>query len=937
MTQPLPVAGPDKKQSNRSIRRGTRRDFIRQTTVGAAAVAAGVGFARPAPAAQDNMPEVCIVPDASDPLLRQSPVVWAVEQLQEALQARGSAARVCATMEEVPRRSECVLVARSGSPLGRDMLQSAQTTVPENPEALGLLRAKLGKRPVLLACGSDERGLVYGLLELADQVRLGDEPLALFKNLEPTVEKPANVVRSVARCFVSDVEDKPWFNDRSFWQRYLTMLATQRFNRFSLTLGIGYDFTTDIRDCYFHFAYPFLVPVPGYNVRAEPLPDAEREKNLKMLRFISDETARRGLHFQLGLWTHAYKWSNSPKANYIIEGLTPENHAPYCRDALRLLLQDCPAINGITFRIHGESGVPEGSYQLWKTIFDGIVQCGRRVEIDMHAKGMDQAMIDVALGTGMPVNISPKYWAEHMGLPYMQGAIRPLEMPPRESTDAGFFSRSSGSRRFLRYGYGDLLPENRRHGVLHRVWPGTQRLLLWGDPEMAAEYGRASSFCGSVGVELCEPLSFKGRKGSGLPGGREAYADASLRPKAGDFEKYLYTYRVWGRNLYNPDGKAEGWQRPLRRQFGAGAPRVELALKYASRILPMVTTAHCPSAANNNYWPELYTNMPVVDASRPHPYGDTLNPKRFGAVSSLDPEFFSRIDDFADELLKRESSARYSPLWVSAWLGQAASRANALLAEARPKVRDSMSAEFRRLSTDVAIQAGLGHFFAWKFRAGILYALYERSNHRLALDEALKAYRQARAAWAELAQQAKGVYAEDITFGYDRHLRGHWLDRLPAIDQDIADLEKLLAQANAGGTVTLKTEPQAVEQAIRVVSSAARPAALPVLTRFHTPPRRFERGKPLILQVTLAGPNAVPKLSSIRLRYRHVNQAETWQVQGMEAQVTGYRAAVLGIYTESPFPLQYHFELRTVSGAAWFYPGLRPDSLGQPYFVVRSG
>ena len=41
---------------------------------------------------------------------------------------------------------------------------------------------------------------------------------------------------------------------------------------------------------------------------------------------------------------------------------------------------------------------------------------------------------------------------------------------------------SAGSRSFLRYGYGDLLREDRKWGVLHRIWPGTQRLLLWGDP-----------------------------------------------------------------------------------------------------------------------------------------------------------------------------------------------------------------------------------------------------------------------------------------------------------------------------------------------------------------------------------------------------------------------------------------------------------------------
>ena len=74
---------------------------------------------------------------------------------------------------------------------------------------------------------------------------------------------------------------------------------------------------------------------------------------------------------------------------------------------------------------------------------------------------------------------------------------------------------SSGSRSFTRYGYADLLREDRRYGIIHRIWPGTHRLLLWGDPVTAAAYSRAFSFCGSEGADLMEPLSFMGRRGSG--------------------------------------------------------------------------------------------------------------------------------------------------------------------------------------------------------------------------------------------------------------------------------------------------------------------------------------------------------------------------------------------------------------------------------------
>jgi hypothetical protein len=866
--------------------------------------------------------KVAIVRDPADPIAAQAPARWAAERLQESLTARNVPVRMLENVGQAARGEVCILAAGRSTAVARSVLNRPGLSMPDSPESLAIARGKAGDRPILLACGSDVRGLVCALLELADRVVCADAPSSALNARRPFVERPANPIRSVARLFVSEVEDKPWFYDRSFWGRYLSMLAAQRFNRFSLTFGIGYDFLNEVRDSYLHFAYPFLVTVPGYDVRASGLPDAERERNLETLRFIGEAATARGLHFQIGLWTHGYDWSRNPDVNYIIEGLTPETHAAYCRDALRTLLQACPAIRGVTFRIHGESGIPEATYAFWKTVFDGVAQCGRQVEIDMHAKGIDSQMIDTALATGMPVNVSPKYWAEHMGLPYHQTAIRALEMPLRDHADQGFFAKSGGSRSFLRYGYGDLLAEDRRYGVLHRMWPGTQRLLLWGDPAMAAAYGRASSFCGSLGMELCEPLSFKGRKGSGLPGGRDAYADASLKPAGGDWEKYLYSYRLWGRLLYNPDTPPEAWRRFLRGEFGAGAPSVEAALAYAGRILPLVTTAHLPSAANNGFWPEIYTNMPIVDEKRPHPYGDTPSPKRFGAVSPLDPEMFARIDDFAEELLGGERSGRYSPLEVAAWLEDLADRAAQHLAEAESRVADRSSAVFRRLALDAAIQSGLGRFFARKLRAGALYALFERSGEEAALWEALKAYRAARSAWAELAATAQGVYVSDITFGRAAHLRGHWADRLSAIDQDIADMER-----RSGQTSAMSGNAPNVRQALR--EALARPRQ-PQADFAHTPPASFRPGAPLGITAS-----AGRTVAAATLRYRHANQGETYRSGIMEAENGIFRAAIPGNYTGSPYPLVYFFVLRDGRGRAWIYPGFRADFSTPPYFAVR--
>jgi len=893
----------------------SRREFLRRS-----GLASGYGVA--SLLIQGQQSSLTIIADAADPVASSPAALWAAGELEKTLSQRGLAVRRASNIEALSRGDFCILASGTSSAAGQKLLNEAKLSLPAGPEALALVRGGLAGNPLLLACGSDVRGLVYALLEVADRVDCSPSLSEALNSGKDVIERPSNAIRAISRSFQSDVEDKPWFNDREFWSAYLTMLAAQRFNRFSLSFGLGYDFTRHVTDCYFHFAYPFLVSVPGYNVRAEGLPDAERDQNLEMLRFISDQAVARSLNFQLGLWTHAYEWVDSPRANYTVSGLTSENHATYCRDALQAVLKACPAISSVGFRVHGESGVAEGSYEFWKTVFDGVVRSGRKIEINMHAKGIDQRLIDIALATGMPVTISPKYWAEHMGLPYQQASIRELEKP-RGQKKNDFFALSSGSRSFMRYGYGDLLTDDRRYGVYSRVWPGTQRLLLWGDPLFAAAAARASSFCGEQGMDLFEPLSFKGRRGSGLPGGRCAYADSTLKPHY-DWQKFLYTYRVWGRCLYNPDADPDVWRRFLRKQVGPAASGMEAALAQAGRILPLVTTDHGPSAANNAYWPEMYTNMAIVEAGEESVYGDTPSPKVFGNSSSFDPELFCSVNDCSREMLQKQRSGRITPIDVAQWLEDMAGSAANYLADSEQSVTDRKSPEFRRMAVDVDIQRGLGQFFAGKFRAGVLYAIFQQSGDPKALEQAIVVFRRARSTWANLAQKAREVYAADITYGPEKHLRGHWLDRLAGIDQDIAAMER----QKGSTTPELELVQHAVHEAL---GRPVRPAS----QWHHVPATTFRAGASLAVELQVKQTATPVNKLSARLHYRHVDQAEEYQVREMEERGGRYRAEIPADYTQSPYALQYFFEIHNGPNQAWLLPGFDPKDPAQPYFLVK--
>src|SRR6185437_6192125 len=335
---------------------------------------------------------VSFIVDPSDPIASSAPCRWAAEELSQALAQHGVKLSHYSSFDRVPRNSLCI-VAFSDQNKAKQLMKEGGVQLPGGPESLALLPVSTQNKRGMLAFG-DTRGLMYALLKLADRVRNSNQPFDTLEQHEPTIERPFNAVRSNGRIFCSDIEDKPWFNDREMWPEYFSMLATQRFNRFSLNLGIGYDFRDDVSDAYFLFTYPFLLAVPGYNVRAVNLPDEERDRNLEMLRFISSQAVAHGLDFQLGIWTHGYKWGTASHANYTIEGITPENHASYSRDALTALLKACPDISGITLRTHGESGVREGSYEFWSTVFSALPASGRKVRLGLHTKGLNQELID---------------------------------------------------------------------------------------------------------------------------------------------------------------------------------------------------------------------------------------------------------------------------------------------------------------------------------------------------------------------------------------------------------------------------------------------------------------------------------------------------------------------------------------------------------------
>jgi hypothetical protein len=289
----------------------------------------------------------------------------------------------------------------------------------------------------------------------------------------------------------------------------------------------------------------------------------------------------------------------------------------------------------------------------------------------------------------------------------------------------------------------------------------------------------------------------------------------------------------------------------------------------------------------------------------------------------MDPQLFVGINDYARELLKGEHSGKYTPIESAQWIEDYAEAANQNLTKAKTAADKQSKPEFRRMAIDVAMQVELGRFFGTKFRCGVLYGIFEQSGERRALEESVKMYQKARSCWAKLADLAKDVYKSDVTVGEIPNLRGHWLDRLPSMDKDIAFMAQKLEQTKAG----VVTNQHLVDLAI--AETLGRPKRTGVVVH-HNKADKFKAGQPVNLLLSF---EKMPK--SVEVYYRHVTQAERYEKIEMKAEGNTFKATISGDYTNSKYPLEYYFVLRNSPESAWLYPGFNENHNNQPYFVIR--
>ena len=851
----------------------------------------GLRVAEPAKAIS-KPPEISIITDEAPGTIAQ----YGLERLAAELTSRHILFEKLS--EPTRARGRYLLVAglSNGNGTAAHWLKAAGRSPARTAEALMLWHTTRNQTPALVVSGYDDTGLMYALQETIRQIRLGANTRMALDSLKDLSEKPSIHTRAVSIYTMNRAYWESRFYDEKYWTRYLDELAEDRFN--SLVVVFGYENGGFLAPC-----YPYFFNVDGYpDIRMTGLSEAEQQRNLMAIRRLITMAHQRGIRFTAGIWDHIYRGGvqgggipgneNAPDHPVpgLVWGVTADNLTAYTKAALTEFIKQIP-VDALQFRMHGESGLKkEEEEAFWADVFRMIRQVKPDLQIDMRAKELPPTVIRSAITTGIRFRIATKFWMEQFGLPY-----HPTRINPEKS--------------YLRHSYGDLLHYPKEYDITWRLWNGgSNRVLLWGDPDYARRFMESVHLYDGDGFEINEPLA---TKMEAQP--HDATPFELLQPEHRyyeyEFQRYWHLFQVFGQIGYDPNTSSRRWDTEFEARFGkTTAPLIERALHRASGILPRIVASCYP-----------YSLFPMTRGwAEKQRLGDLPT---YAKTEASDLCQFASFDDEARLLLTAEETARIRPSENSQWFAQTATDVQALINQAKEK-GDLTNKELGSTLADLGILSNLALYHARRAPAAVYYCLYQRTHDVSALDSAIAHERHAIDAWRQIVRAASDYYNDNLQMGVSvADLCGHWKDELVKLEDGLQKLEQERRNADPGAMT-------ARAPAYRMPPAQPFDALFRVELRSHT---HATANQPVRIRLKASAPRGI---KWVRLFYRAVNQQREYTQLPMEPiRTTGeYQAVIPTADIDTKYDLMYYIELMDRSGRGRIYPDLNRET---PYKIIK--
>ena len=597
--------------------------------------------------------------------------------------------------------------------------------------------------------GGDAAGCMYGGLELADKIRLGEKLADIQESLcRPDILKRGikfNIPLDARTPSYDDTGDAAQNNyaemwNFAFWKEFLDDMARYRYN--TLTLWNPHPF-------------PSIVKLPDYpdaaleNVCVTTLKPTYKSGAWRDPQFVSPEVLKNlkvvkkmSMDEKIDYWRRVMKYAkdrgidiyfitwnvlmNGVEGKY---GITNAQNNPktiaYLRQCVRETVLTYPLLAGIGVTAGENMKNRTDEYDrekwLWKTYGLGIMDAKKR-QPDREVKfihrvwntGLGRIMTDFAANYPDSFEVGFKYARAHM---YSS------TKPP--------FCKS-------------LLKEMEPYKV--KCWWNLRNddifNFRWGD----AEYVRAFL------SNLPRGQTAGYHMGSdGYVWGREFTSLEPETPRVLEINKHWYNFMLWGRLGYDLGLKREFFEKVLLWRF----PETRGLNLYdtwttASKIIPLVNRFHWRD------WDFMWAVEGCFDQRK-----GFHTVKDFITTEPMQESGLMSIREYVAKFLADEQMEEKTPLDVAEELQDYAGQSLKKIRFIRRQTRQ-MSKELRLTLSDIEAMSHLGDYYASKILGAVQLHLFEKSGNQTNKKQAIKHLLQAQEHWKDYASVAGKMYKPQL-------------------------------------------------------------------------------------------------------------------------------------------------------------------------------
>jgi hypothetical protein len=622
--------------------------------------------------------------------------------------------------------------------------------------------------------GGDERGLIYGCLSLAEEVRNGTR----LQQIKPKREQSKFSIRAIKF-------DLPWdtyrhsyaldlhqatCKDIDYWRAFLDMMAENRFN--SLTLWNLHPYTFLIKPKNFPEASPFNdEEIKEWQNLFHTIFRMAKERAIDTYLvpfniFVSPEFAR----------AHNVAMDNLEHQHFV-NGDTSEIIKRYTRECVTQVLQEYPEITGMGLTLgEGMGGMTPQQREDWmnETIIAGMRLANRKLKL-IHRIPFSSTTGSLGPTSIETEKLTRKAIEKEAEMGFIEQPVwADLKYNWSHAHSTPKLVKVHGGKLYDTY----FAPEPKTYKITWTARNEDFFCLRWGVPGFIRSHiaKNSQSYVGGymVGSETYIPAKdYFTRPDIAVPW---KYA----------FERQWLFYKLWGRLLYNPVTPDGLFRNEFLHRYGKQAASLLEAYALAGTV-PL----HFASSFDFTWDFSLYSEgfMALDNKTKRVDY---ISIDRLINQPSTDPDYVSVLQ-YVKTLISGGSVDRHkiTPPVLAAMLERDCRKALALVKNISTTTNNALMFEV----ADVKSWANLGLHFAEKLKGAVALQNYRLKGGAVNKQIAVKHLQNALQFWDMVIQITRPIYNDMPLVHYSEqdgkswkendHLRFHWENLRTQVENDI--------------------------------------------------------------------------------------------------------------------------------------------------------